>query len=66
MNDKQLVDAAVLASILGTTTNHVNKLQRDHVLPAYRVGKRQLRFDVAECLGVLRIEPPTAPVQEAS
>ena len=61
---KQLVDAGVLAAILGVTTDTVNKLHREGRLPAYRAGKKQLRFDVEECLARLRIEPTAADRQE--
>lgn len=54
-NSKQLVDNGVLASILSTTTDTVNRLVRDGVLPAYRIGKRHLRFDPDECLERLRV-----------
>ena len=53
---KQLVDAGVLAGILVVTVDTVNKMFRDGDLPAYRAGKRQLRFDVDECLKRLRVE----------
>ena len=55
-NNKQLVDAGALAIVLGVTTDTVNKLHREGVLPAYRAGKKQLRFDVAECLARLRVD----------
>lgn len=60
-DNKQLVDAGALADILRTTTDNVNKLHRDGVLPAYRTGRKQRRFDVEECLARLRVEvAPTA------
>lgn len=52
---RQLVDAAVLASILKVSVDAVNRMHRDGQLPAYRVGKKALRFNVDECLAKLRI-----------
>lgn len=51
---KQLVDAGVLARILGVTADLVNKMFQAGDLPGYRAGKRQIRFDVDECLARLR------------
>lgn len=53
---EKLVDAVELADRLDTSPDAVLKLHRDGVLPAYRVGKRALRFDPAECLERLRVE----------
>lgn len=57
LTDKRLVDQHGLAAVLSVNSETVKRMHRDGVIPGYLVGKNRVRFDVAECLARLRVEP---------
>lgn len=57
-DDLRLVDQYGLAAVLRVSPARVKALHEQGRLPAYRVGKRSLRFDVDECLNRLRDDGP--------
>lgn len=64
--EKRLVDHFGLAAVLDISPEKVKALHRAGVLPAYKTGPKQLRFDVEECLARLRVEAAAAPQERAS
>jgi hypothetical protein len=65
---RHLVSAQGLAAILDIKVARVRSLYREGRLPGYLVGKKDLRFDVDECLSRLRADAAetTTPAQEGS
>ncbi len=58
LTELRLVDRFSLAAVLGVSADKVKALHHAGVLPAYQTGPSQLRFDVEECLGCLRVAEP--------
>lgn len=53
--ERRLVDAFGLAAVLGVSPAAVKRLHREGRIVGYRTGKRQVRYDVEECLQRLRV-----------
>jgi hypothetical protein len=62
--ERRLVDHFGLAAVLDVSPEKVKALHRAGVLPAYKTGKKQLRFDVDECLAALRVAAAAENRQE--
>lgn len=62
-----VLDAAMVAELLGMNIDTVRRLSRDGVLPAHRVpGGRTFKYLRDELLEWLRAQPANNPVEEAA
>jgi len=52
-----LVSKETIAKTLGVCTRYVGKLGEEKRIPAYKLGRRCVRYRVSEVLAALGIEP---------